>query len=76
MKKFLDKESTSALAVVHGIIEDMEIPFILPSAEACRSPTTGVSCPLQPGVEITYRATLPVLTTYPTVKFISFYFIV
>lgn len=53
---------------MHGILEDLDLPFDLPAAEACDDPESNLMCPLVEGVETSYHATLPVLVIYPTVR--------
>lgn len=66
-----DKSSSRVTAVVHGIIEDIDVPFPIPNAEACFDNHSGVVCPLPAGTGTSYHATLPVLAKYPTVIFSS-----
>ncbi|OXU16317.1 hypothetical protein TSAR_004732 [Trichomalopsis sarcophagae] len=63
-----DKASSRVTAVVHGIIEDIDVPFPIPNAEACFDNHSGVVCPLPAGTGTSYHATLPVLAKYPTVS--------
>jgi len=59
-------ESSSAKAVVHGIIAGVPIPFPLPQSDACQD--SGLTCPLQNGVNNTYTTTLPISKSYPKIK--------
>ncbi|XP_058792524.1 NPC intracellular cholesterol transporter 2 homolog a [Phymastichus coffea] len=63
-----NKATSRVTAVVHGIIEDIDVPFPIPNAEACFDNHSGVTCPLPAGTGTSYHATLPVLTKYPTVS--------
>lgn len=65
---FKDKTATKVTAIVHGILEDLDLPFSVPDAEACDDPDSNIICPLVEGVETSYHATMPVLVIYPTVK--------
>ena len=61
----VDKDVSSVVAIVHGIIMDIPIPFPLPGANACANPDSGLTCPLTQGGPYHYHTTLPVLKTYP-----------
>lgn len=52
-------------SVVHGIIMGIEMPFSLPNPDGCLG--SGLTCPIQKGTNYEYRATLPVLKSYPKV---------
>ncbi|CAG9123017.1 Ecdysteroid-regulated 16 kDa protein [Plutella xylostella] len=58
-------EVKSVEAVVHGIIMSLPVPFPLPQPDACKD--SGISCPAPSGTKVSYRATLPVLKSYPKV---------
>uniref|UniRef100_A0A4Q8K1F4 U35-Deinotoxin-Dsu1a_1 n=1 Tax=Deinopis subrufa TaxID=1905329 RepID=A0A4Q8K1F4_DEISU len=58
-------ESSSLMAVVHGVISNVPIPFPLPQPDACKS---GVSCPLKNGQSYTYNNSLNVRNSYPPVS--------
>ncbi|KAL7304579.1 protein NPC2 homolog [Trichogramma pretiosum] len=62
------KRCEKVTAIVHGIVDELDVPFPLPNAEACQDPQSKVGCPLEPGVASNYHATLPVLHSYPTVS--------
>ena len=53
-------------AEVHGIIQGVPVPFPLHDPDACH--LSGLTCPLEPGNNYHYTATLPVLGSYPKVS--------
>lgn len=55
----------SVKARVHGIIQGIPVPWPLHDPDACH--LSGLTCPLQPGTNYHYRATFPVLKSYPTI---------
>ncbi|KOC67818.1 Protein NPC2 like protein [Habropoda laboriosa] len=61
----VDKDVSAVTAVVHGIIMDVSIPFPLANANACATPTSDVSCPLEKGGSYHYKNVLPVHKSYP-----------
>lgn len=64
---FTESEVTSVIAVVHGILMDIPVPFPLPNPNACTTPDSGIQCPLSKGGTYQYKTTLPVLKSYPKV---------
>ncbi|XP_045499950.1 ecdysteroid-regulated 16 kDa protein-like [Colias croceus] len=52
--------------VVHGVIMNLPVPFPMPNPDACKD--EGLTCPIKSGEKQAYRATLPVLKSYPKVK--------
>jgi len=56
----------SVKAEVHGIIQGVPVPFPLHDPDACH--LSGLTCPLKPGNNYHYTATLPVLKSYPKVS--------
>ncbi|NP_001093080.1 ecdysteroid-regulated 16 kDa protein-like [Bombyx mandarina] len=50
---------------VHGVIMNIPIPFPLPESDACKD--NGLTCPLKEGTLADYKATLPILKSYPKV---------
>lgn len=62
-----ESEVTSVIAVVHGILMDIPVPFPLPNPNACTTPDSGIQCPLSKGGMYQYKTTLPVLKSYPKV---------
>ncbi|XP_076238396.1 NPC intracellular cholesterol transporter 2 homolog a [Calliopsis andreniformis] len=63
----LDKDVSSIVAVVHGIIFDVPIPFPIPNANVCQDPHSGIQCPLSAGGPYKYSTTIAVLKSYPKV---------
>ncbi|XP_045451850.1 ecdysteroid-regulated 16 kDa protein-like [Melitaea cinxia] len=59
-------ETKTLEAVVHGIIMNLPVPFPLPQPDACMD--SGLVCPIKSGEKVTYKATMPVLKSYPKVK--------
>jgi Niemann-Pick C2 protein len=55
----------SVKAEVHGIIQGVPVPFPLHDPDACH--LSGLTCPLKPGNNYHYTATLPVLKSYPKI---------
>ncbi|XP_059045099.1 ecdysteroid-regulated 16 kDa protein [Achroia grisella] len=60
------KDIDSLVTEVHGVIMNLPVPFPLPQPNACQD--TGLKCPLKAGTKVSYKATLPVLKSYPKVK--------
>ncbi|XP_072945256.1 ecdysteroid-regulated 16 kDa protein-like [Epargyreus clarus] len=60
------KDVKSVTTEVHGVIMGLPVPFPLPEPDACQN--NGLTCPLKAGQEFHYKATLPVLKSYPKVK--------
>lgn len=58
-------ESLKSMAVVHGIIAGVPIPFHIINSDGC---TSGVSCPIHVKNQYKYTATLPVRVEYPSVS--------
>ncbi|XP_038052880.1 NPC intracellular cholesterol transporter 2-like isoform X1 [Patiria miniata] len=58
--------ASSATTVVHGIIGGVSVPYPTAYTDACK--TTGIHCPLAPGVKNVYKAQLFVKPEYPTVN--------
>nr|XP_033332872.1 NPC intracellular cholesterol transporter 2 homolog a-like isoform X1 [Megalopta genalis] len=61
----IEADVSKIYAVVHGIIMDVPIAFPLPNADACETPTSGITCPVTKDTACHYRNTLPVLSSYP-----------
>ena len=61
----VDQDVSSVVAIVHGVIMDIPIPFPLPGANACANTESGLTCPLPKGGPYKYHTTLPVLKSYP-----------
>lgn len=59
-------EVPEVTAVVHGIIQGVEMPFPLKNPDACVD--SGVACPLQKDINYEYIQTLQVLKIYPKVS--------
>ncbi|XP_624310.2 NPC intracellular cholesterol transporter 2 homolog a [Apis mellifera] len=64
----LEKDVSKVNAIVHGIVMDIPIPFPLPNADACQTPDSGITCPLNKGETYHYKNTLPVHKSYPKVS--------
>lgn len=64
---FTEKDVSKVNAIVHGIVMDIPIPFPLPNADACQTPDSGITCPLNKGETYHYKNTLPVHKSYPKV---------
>lgn len=60
------KDVTQMETEVHGIIMNLPVPFPLPQPDACKE--SGMTCPLPAGKEVNYKATLPILKSYPKLK--------
>ncbi|XP_034832814.1 ecdysteroid-regulated 16 kDa protein [Maniola jurtina] len=52
--------------VVHGVIMNLPVPFPLPQPDACKD--CGLTCPIKAGTKSSYKATFPILKSYPKVK--------
>lgn len=64
-KNFADSAAKNLTVSVTGIVNNVPVPFPLPSNNACFD--SGLTCPLIPGQEYTYKLRVPVLEMYPTV---------
>ncbi|CAH1371168.1 unnamed protein product [Tenebrio molitor] len=58
-------DSDVLTSVVHGVILGVPFPFDIPNPDGCKD--SGVSCPISAGQTYNYKASLPVLATYPRV---------
>lgn len=58
-------ESLKSMAVVHGIIAGVPIPFHITNSDGCMS---GINCPIHAKDQYKYTATLPVRVEYPSIK--------
>ncbi|KAK7065402.1 Phosphatidylglycerol/phosphatidylinositol transfer protein [Halocaridina rubra] len=56
---------TAVTAKVTGIVAFIHVPFDLPNNNGCIN--SGLTCPLQPQQSVTYTASLPVKSSYPSV---------
>jgi len=66
---FKSAETTAvAHAKVYGKVLGIKVPFALPQPDGCLN--SGIACPIQKGQEYTYTATLPISTSYPSVRVI------
>ncbi|KAM7427941.1 Phosphatidylglycerol/phosphatidylinositol transfer protein [Porites harrisoni] len=64
--KFIpNKIISKAKTVVYGIIGGREIPFPGVREDACQD--QGLTCPLKPGTENTFKTVLPVKPFYPKI---------
>lgn len=61
-----NKDIKKIETIVHGIIMNLPVPFPLPQPDACKN--SGLTCPLKAGAEANYKASFPVLKSYPKVK--------
>ncbi|CAH2090097.1 unnamed protein product [Euphydryas editha] len=59
-------ETKSLETVIHGIIMNLPVPFPLPQPDACKD--SGLVCPIKAGEKVSYKASMPVLKSYPKVK--------
>ena len=62
----VDEKVEKLVAVVHGIVAGIPVPFPLPNPNACKD--SGLQCPLLSGKGVNYVATLPILDEYPAVS--------
>ncbi|KAI4491129.1 hypothetical protein M0802_010439 [Mischocyttarus mexicanus] len=63
---FIPSQDVSKIeAVIHGIIADVPIPFPLTHPDVCTNPESNIQCPLKKGTDYTYKAILPVESSYP-----------
>ena len=60
---------SKATTVIYGIIGGVKFPFAGVSKDACQD--QGLTCPLKPGTENTFKTVLPVKPLYPTVSSFS-----
>ena len=61
-----EENITKATNYVKGIIGGVPIPFPLKNPNACDG--HGITCPMAPGKEYTFKTSLEVKTEYPQVK--------
>ncbi|XP_076299537.1 ecdysteroid-regulated 16 kDa protein [Lasioglossum baleicum] len=66
----VDTDVSQLVAVVHGIIMDEPVAFALPNANACETPSLGITCPIAKGTQSHYTNTMPVLKSYPQLSLI------
>lgn len=52
--------------VIHGVIGGIPIPFPAPQPDACQK--SGLTCPLSANTAYTYQLSMPILSSYPTVR--------
>ena len=70
MVNFMMTETTNeANAKAWGILDGVAVPYPLPNPDACKG-NNGITCPLEENKKMTYKATLPVLKEFPSVKVI------
>lgn len=67
----INEDSTSAKAIVHGIIAGVPVPFPIPNPDACKD--SGLTCPLKKGTQYTYTTQIFVRTEYPSIKLVVKY---
>ncbi|CAH3041163.1 unnamed protein product [Porites evermanni] len=69
--KFITSTETisKATTVIYGIIGGVKIPFAGVSKDACQD--QGLTCPLKPETENTFKTALPVKPLYPPVSALS-----
>ncbi|XP_076979165.1 NPC intracellular cholesterol transporter 2 [Tamandua tetradactyla] len=58
-------QSQNSTALVHGILFGVEVPFMIPEPDGCKS---GIKCPIVKDQTYTYLNKLPVKSEYPCVK--------
>ncbi len=58
-------QCSKVIAVVHGVVMGIEMPFTLPNSDGCVD--SGLTCPINKGSTYEYSTTLPVLKSYPKV---------
>lgn len=64
---FTSAEATSMLhAKVYGVVLGVKVAFPLPQPNGCMD--SGITCPVAKGQQYTYKATLPIATSYPSLK--------
>lgn len=63
-----DKEYTSAVSVVHGIIGAVPVSFPLDNANVCKN--CSVACPLEAKKQYSYVPTIPVRKYYPSLTLV------
>ena len=62
----LDESAAKLTSVVHGVIGRIKVPFPLPNPDGCKN--SGLTCPLAANKQVTFKASIPVSTTYPSVS--------
>ena len=60
---------SKATTVIYGIIGGVKIPFAGVSKDACQD--QGLTCPVKPETENTFKTALPVKPLYPPVSALS-----
>lgn len=60
-------QSHTSVAVVHGIVLGVPVPFPIPESDGCKS---GISCPIQKDKTYSYMNKLPVKNEYPSIKLV------
>jgi len=64
---FTGKEDiTKAVAVVHGVLSGIPVPFPINNPDGCKD--SGLTCPVKAGTEAKYHSQIFVKTEYPKLK--------
>ncbi|KAG8514256.1 NPC intracellular cholesterol transporter 2 [Galemys pyrenaicus] len=58
-------QSQTSVAVVHGIVLGVPVPYTIPESDGCKC---GINCPIQKGKTYSYVNKLPVKSDYPSVS--------
>jgi Niemann-Pick C2 protein len=64
----IHEDSSSAKAVVHGIIEHIPVPFSLANPDGCKD--SGMTCPLKNGNDYHYQTYIYVDPRYPSIRLV------
>lgn len=64
----INEDSSSATAVVHGIVAGVPVPFPLPNPDGCKD--SGLKCPLKKGTQYTYSTNIFIRKEYPAIKLV------
>lgn len=62
---FVEAESKTSKAIVHGVIAGVPVPYPIPNEDGCKS---GIKCPIQKQSSYSYINELPVKSEYPSVS--------
>ncbi|XP_037359757.1 NPC intracellular cholesterol transporter 2 [Talpa occidentalis] len=60
-------QSQTSVAVVHGIVLGVPIPYTIPESDGCKC---GINCPIEKGKTYSYVNKLPVKSEYPSMKLV------
>ncbi|XP_004681753.1 PREDICTED: epididymal secretory protein E1 [Condylura cristata] len=60
-------QSQTSVAVVHGIVLGVPVPYAIPESDGCKC---GINCPIQKDKTYSYVNKLPVKSDYPSIKLV------